>query len=91
MVGTASLSKFATRARREGGVEPPQPGLRSPGRHRDFASREVDGHEGSAPSTPVWKTGVCLSTPMLNENAVPYESCSYQDGFEAARPTGSKL
>src|SRR2546430_11839249 len=25
---------------------------------------EMDGHEGSAPSTPVWKTGVCLSTPI---------------------------
>src|SRR5438046_364358 len=24
----------------------------------------MDGHEGIAPSTPVWKTGVCLSTPM---------------------------
>jgi hypothetical protein len=24
----------------------------------------MDGHEGSAPSTPAWKTGVCLSTPM---------------------------
>ena len=24
----------------------------------------MDGHEGSAPSTPVWKTGVCLSTLM---------------------------
>jgi hypothetical protein len=22
-------------------------------------------HEGSAPSTPVWKTGMFLSTPML--------------------------
>ena len=28
---------------------------------------EMDGHEGSAPSTPVWKTGVCLSTPMPGE------------------------
>jgi hypothetical protein len=27
----------------------------------------MDGHEGSAPSTPVWKTGVCLSTPMPDE------------------------
>ena len=25
---------------------------------------KMDGHEGSAPSTPVWKTDVCLSTPM---------------------------
>ena len=28
---------------------------------------EMDGHEGSAPSTSVWKTGVCLSTPMPEE------------------------
>ena len=28
---------------------------------------EMDGHEGSAPSTPVWKTGVCLSTLMPEE------------------------
>lgn len=32
--------------------------------NRNSALREMDGHEGSAPSTPVWKTGVCLSTPM---------------------------
>jgi len=29
-----------------------------------FASREMDGHESNALSTPVWKTGVYLSTPM---------------------------
>jgi hypothetical protein len=29
-----SLSKFATQSRHEGGVEPPQPGLCSPRRHR---------------------------------------------------------
>ena len=28
---------------------------------------EMDGHEGSAPSIPVWKTGVCLSTLMPEE------------------------
>jgi len=28
---------------------------------------EMDGHEGSAPSIPVWKTGVCLSTSMPEE------------------------
>ena len=28
---------------------------------------KVDGHEGSAPSTPVWKTDVYLSTPMPEE------------------------
>src|SRR5207247_8928753 len=52
--------------RREGGVEPRQPGLRSPRRHRDFASREMDGHESNALSTPVWNTGVYRSTPMLD-------------------------
>src|ERR1051325_8352413 len=31
---------LATQTRREGGVEPPQPGLSSHCRHRDFASRE---------------------------------------------------
>ena len=25
---------------------------------------KMDGYEGSAPSIPVWKTGVCLSTPI---------------------------
>ena len=29
---------------------------------------KVDGHEDTASSTPVWKTGVCLSTPMPDEN-----------------------
>ncbi len=29
-----------------------------------FRLRSVDGHEGSAPSIPVWKTGVYLSTLM---------------------------
>ena len=32
-----------------------------------FASREMDEHQGSAPCIPVWKTGVYLSTPMLEE------------------------
>ena len=31
---------LTTQSRHEGGVEPPQPGLRGPGRHRDFASRQ---------------------------------------------------
>ena len=29
-------------------------------------TRLMDGHEGGAPSTPVWKTGVCLSTPLTS-------------------------
>jgi hypothetical protein len=62
-----SLSKFATQARHEGRVEPRRPDLWSSDQHRDFAAREMDGHEGSAPFTPVWKTGVCLSTPMPGE------------------------
>src|SRR5437870_6704459 len=41
---------LATRTRREGGVEPPQPGLRSPRRHRDFASREMVRAAGNAPA-----------------------------------------
>jgi hypothetical protein len=32
---------LATQSRHEGGVEPPQLGLWGPGRHRDFASREM--------------------------------------------------
>lgn len=28
-------------------------------------------HEGIAPTTPVWKTGMFLSTPMLEENWSP--------------------
>ena len=37
---------------------------------------EMDGHESIAPSTPVWKTGVCLSTPMPGEslNSVPHSA-----------------
>ena len=27
----------------------------------------MDGHVGSAPTIPVWKTGVCLSTLMPEE------------------------
>jgi hypothetical protein len=45
---------------REGGVEPPPPGLCGPGGHRYSRREKMDGHEGSAPSTPVWKTGVYL-------------------------------
>src|SRR5436309_10592928 len=42
----------------------------------------MDGHEGSAPSIPVWKTGVCLSTLMLeNEIGVPCESRTRLRGF----------
>jgi hypothetical protein len=33
-------------------------------RQTRFTWEMVDGHEGSAPSIPVWKTDVCLSTPM---------------------------
>lgn len=33
---------LATQERHEGGVEPPQPGLCSLGRHRDFASRKMN-------------------------------------------------
>jgi hypothetical protein len=28
---------------------------------------KMDEHQGSAPCIPVWKTGVYLSTPMLEE------------------------
>jgi len=35
----------------------------------------MDGHEGSAPSTPVWKTGVCLSTPMPGKSWTPPLLC----------------
>jgi hypothetical protein len=31
----------------------------------------TDGREGSAHSTPVWKTGACLSTPMPEEMEFP--------------------
>jgi len=41
---------LATRTRREGGVEPPQPGLWSPCRHRDFASRKMVRAAGNAPA-----------------------------------------
>ena len=32
-----------------------------------FANQEMDGHVGSAPTIPVWKTDVCLSTLMPEE------------------------
>ena len=32
-----------------------------------YTLKQMDGHEGSAPSIPVWKTGVCLSTPIPGE------------------------
>ena len=42
----------------------------------------MDEHQGSAPCIPVWKTGVYLSTPMLeNEIGVPCESCTRLRGF----------
>ena len=58
-----SLSKFATRASTKAELnrrgEVCEASL-TPG----FRVAEMDEHEGSAPSTPVWKTGVYLSTPM---------------------------
>jgi hypothetical protein len=41
----------------------------------------MDGHVGSAPTIPVWKTGVCLSTLMPGENGVPCGSCTRLRGF----------
>ena len=79
--GRCIAAMLATRSRHEGGVEPPQPGLCSPRRHRDFASREMVEHQGIAPYIPVWKTGVYLSTPMLGKNGVPCESCTHLRGF----------
>jgi hypothetical protein len=32
-------------------------------------NQEMDGHVGSAPTIPVWKTGVCLSTLTPDEMA----------------------
>src|ERR1041384_5973460 len=54
---------------------------------------EMDGHEGSAPSTPVWKTGVCLSTPMPGKMesraGIAPASAALQAAAWANRPTGS--
>ena len=36
-----------------------------------FASRELVEHQGIAACTPVWKTGVYLSTPMLESKWSP--------------------
>jgi len=50
-----SLPKFAAQSRHEDGVEPPQPGLCDPCRHRDFASREMvlaHGHREKTPFNP---------------------------------------
>src|SRR5437867_12340557 len=35
----------------------------------------MDEHQGIAPSIPVWKTGVYLSTPMLGEMACQPKPC----------------
>ena len=55
----------------------------------------MDGHEGSAPSTPVWKTGVCLSTPMpgkLESRArVALAWVVLQTTAWAVRPTGYEI
>src|SRR5687767_8004496 len=63
----------------------------------DFARRdqnEMVEHEGIAPSTPIWKTGVFLSTPML-VNGIPCWSCTSvdcsADSCLAAWLTGWKL
>ncbi|TAK90846.1 MAG: hypothetical protein EPO07_20150 [Verrucomicrobia bacterium] len=39
-------------------------GRAATGASHTVALQEMDGHEGGAPSIPVWKTSVCLSTPM---------------------------
>jgi len=38
-------------------------------------------HQGIAPCIPVWKTGVYLSTPMLEKIGVPCESRTHLRGF----------
>ena len=40
--------------------------------------------QGSAPCIPVWKTGVCLSTPML-EIGIPCWNCTSLCGFANRR------
>jgi hypothetical protein len=44
---------------------------------------EMDGHGGSAPSIPVWKTGVCLSTLMPEEMACQPEPAAAQKLWRA--------
>jgi hypothetical protein len=41
----------------------------------------MDEHQGIAPCIPVWKTGVYLSTPMLDGNGVPCGSLARLRGF----------
>ncbi len=43
------------------------------------------GHQGSAPCIPVWKTGVCLSTPMPVRNGIPCWNCTSLCGFANRR------
>ena len=56
---------------------------------------EMDGHEGSAPSIPVWKTGVCLSTPMpgkMESRArIALAYVVLQTTAWAVRPTGCEI
>jgi hypothetical protein len=60
--------------------------------HRDFASlNDLDGHEGSAPSIPVWKTGVCLSTPMPERKKPERQLRGDDEATDSVdRPTGYK-
>jgi hypothetical protein len=45
-------------------------------------------HQGIAPCIPVWKTGVCLSTPMLEEMARRAGAWSVNAGIPYRNRTG---
>jgi len=45
---------------------------------------EMDGHVGSAPTIPVWKTSVYLSTPMPEEKWLGERSLESRAGIARA-------
>ena len=52
---------------RHGGRAHPPSTVRGLCRQTRFTLEMLDGHESNALSIPVWKIGVCLSTPMPEE------------------------
>ena len=50
-----------------------------------YTLKQMVEHQGSAPCIPVWKTGVYLSTPMLDEIGIPCWNCTNLCGFAGRR------
>src|ERR1022692_4970445 len=82
---SASLLGYAlkkTPQRTEPGIRPLlRPCEVSAGTPGSTGENEMVEHQGIAPCIPVWKTGVYLSTPMLEKIGVPSWSCTILHGF----------